>query len=122
MDRIDVCVDVARPSSDRIIQGEEGMSSADMADQVRAGREFASWRQAREGSEPGESALARMGFARDAQAYFEGFARRQALGGRAIVRIARVARTVADVAQHELVGKDDVRVACLFRSRATLGG
>lgn len=122
MDRIDVCVDVARPSSDRVIQGEEGMSSADMSEQVRAGREFASWRQARHGSDEGEHELARVGFSPEARTYFEGFARRQALGGRAIVRIARVARTVADVAQHERVGTDDVRVACLFRSRATLGG
>lgn len=122
MDRIDVCVDVARPSSDRIIQGESGMGSAEMAERVRAGREFASWRRARDSCGEGASELERAAFRPDARAYFEGFARRQALGGRAIVRIGRVARTVADVGQHERVECDDVRVACLFRSRATLGG
>lgn len=122
MDRIDVCVDVARPSSDRIIKGERGLGSEEMAEAVRAGREFASWRRARAEHAAGAPELVELGFAPDARAFFEGFARRQSLGGRAIVRIARVARTVADVAQHERVGQEDVRMACVFRSRSSLGG
>lgn len=122
MDRIDVCVDVARPSSDRIIKGERGLSSSDMAEMVRRGREFASWRKARKPEGEGPAGIEALDFDESAQRYFEGFARRQALGGRAIVRISHVARTVADVAEHERVGTDDVRMACLFRSHARLGG
>ena len=40
------------------------------------------------------------------------------LGGRAIVRISRVARTVADTHEHELVDRDDLAEALSFRSRS----
>ena len=51
---------------------------------------------------------------------FEDYAARLRLGGRAIVRIARVARTIGDLSEHELVGEQDVVEALGFRSRATL--
>lgn len=121
MDRIDVCVDVARPSSDRLIQGESGTSSAEMASQVEIGRQFASWRESRDGYAE-RSELERVNLAADARRFFEKLARGQALGGRAIVRIARVARTVADLAEHEQVQLGDLRAAVPFRSRTSLGG
>ena len=39
------------------------------------------------------------------------------LGGRAIVRVSRVARTIADIAGHELVSEEDVVEALGFRPR-----
>ena len=46
------------------------------------------------------------------------FARGLHLGGRAITRTCRVARTIADIAHHEKVTKDDVSEAVAYRSRS----
>ena len=59
-------------------------------------------------------------FGPGAMELFEGYAGRLRLGGRAIVRIARVARTIADLAEHPLVEQDDIVEALGFRSRARL--
>ena len=128
MDRIDVLVDVARPSPSRIISGEGGTSSSQMAEEVARAREFALWRQARqsgthagrEGKAGGSGSVAAQNLDGPAQAALEGMARRLGLGGRNIVRIARVARTIADLAEEERVCKDHVVEACAFRTRSTL--
>ena len=117
MDRIDVVCDVARPSEKSIIRGGNGMGSSEMRELVANAREFRSWRTSREGEQTGP------GGARledGARALFEEYAARLRLGGRAIVRIARVARTIGDLSEHELVGEQDVVEALSFRSRATL--
>ena len=57
-----------------------------------------------------------------AQATFEGLAERLALGGRAIVRVARVARTIADLEQSERVSEDNIVEALGFRSRSAEAG
>lgn len=122
MDRIDVLVDVARPSSGRIIAGEEGVSSAEMAAQVETAREFASWRQSQE-DDPLPDRLRGVPDLRldaRARASLEGMAKRLGLGGRNIVRIARVSRTIADLAEQEEVGRDHVMEACAFRTRTSL--
>ena len=117
MDRIDVVCDVARPSEKSIIRGGSGMGSSEMRELVVNAREFRSWRTSREGgvTGPGGARLED-----GAQAMFEEYAARLRLGGRAIVRIARVARTIGDLSEHELVGEQDVVEALGFRSRATL--
>lgn len=58
----------------------------------------------------------------EAGTFLEGLARRQALGGRAIVRLARIARTVADIGEHERVEVGDLRAACPFRVRTGMRG
>ena len=122
MDRIDVLVDVARPSPSRIISGEGGTSSSQMAQDVARAREFAWWRAKRTGT--GEvrrgGSVAAQALDNAAEATLEGVARRLGLGGRNIVRIARVARTIADLAEKEKVGKEHVIEACAFRTRASL--
>lgn len=117
MDRIDVVVDVARPASAKVIRGRLGMGSEEMSAQVERARAFASWREGRadEAADPVTAA----GFDPSAQAAFEGYAERLALGGRAIVRVARVARTIADLSEHERVQTDDLVEAIGFRSRAS---
>ncbi len=122
MDRIDVLVDVARPSSSRIIAGERGTSSAQMAEQVAVAREYASWRRAQDGEDRPDRALSVPELRLDsgASATLEGMAKRLGLGGRNIVRIARVARTVADLAEQREVSKDNVMEACAFRTRSSL--
>ena len=119
MDRIDVFVDVTRPAASNVIKGAKGMSSAEMRAQVLRGREFASWRSSKtEFAQPGsvESCLLSDG----AQSLLELMAERLSLGGRAISRTARVARTIADLAERESVEADDIAEACAFRSRYAL--
>lgn len=121
MDRIDVLVDVARPSSSRIISGEKGISSREMAVQVEEAREYASWRRARDDGKPDERrSIPEMHLDGPASATLDGLAKRLGLGGRNIVRIARVARTVADLDGSDEVKKEHVMEACAFRTRATL--
>lgn len=121
MDRIDVLVDVARPDSSRIISGEEGLSSEQMAEQVAVARGFASWRRERSDDKPDRTRnVPELGLDAQARASLEGVANRLGLGGRNIVRIARVARTIADLAESEEVKRDHVMEACAYRTRATL--
>ncbi len=122
MDRIDVRVDVARPSSARIIAGERGIGSKEMAEQVICAREYGSWWCERHGgSTPRQSmGVPELGLDDAAKATLESTARRLGLGGRSIVRIAQVARTIANIDEVERVGKDHVMEACAYRSRATL--
>ncbi|OUO34948.1 YifB family Mg chelatase-like AAA ATPase [Olsenella sp. An290] len=116
LDRIDVVVDVARPSGSKVIRSQAGTGSSQMRDQVMAAREFAAWRAGREGEAAG-GAVAAAHLDPAALAAFEGMAERLSLGGRSIVRVARVARTIADLGARELVGVDDVVEALGFRSR-----
>ena len=117
MDRIDVVCDVARPSERSVIRGGEGMGSGEMLELVTSAREFRGWREARE---EGPSGPGGARFGTGAMELFEGYAGRLRLGGRAIVRVARVARTIADLAEHPLVEQDDIVEALGFRSRAKL--
>lgn len=122
MDRIDVVVDVARPSSARIIAGNRGMSSAQMASMVGEAQEYASWRRSQEGDEKPDRArsVPELHLDAPAKSTLEGVAERLGLGGRNIVRIAHVARTIADLAGEREVNKDHVMEACAFRTRSTL--
>ena len=116
MDRIDLVVDVPRPDATKVIDGRPGTSSATMAEQVASALEFRSWREAREG----ESAPASPASSLEptARATFESLATSLHLGGRAIARVARVARTIADLAGRERASEQDVVEALGFRSRS----
>ena len=120
MDRIDVFVDVARPAAASVIKGGEGLSSQVMAHQVSVGRDFGSWRRAR-GSNGMPGSVESCDLSPKAQSLLELMAERLSLGGRAIARTARVARTIADLAERERVDTDDVAEACAFRRRYALG-
>ncbi len=117
VDRIDLVVSVSRPASARVIRGQRGRGSSEMAEEVARAREFRSWRTSRREEEPKDPvAAADMdGAARRA---FESLAEGLALGGRAIARVARVARTIADMGERERVGEEDVVEALGFRSRS----
>ena len=112
--RIDMHVDVARPASQTVIEGEGGMSSVQMAELVRAGREFAAERSKRRGDRKRDIDT----FDSEALRAFEAIAARLAMGGRSIARAARIARTIADIEQHEQVKTEDIVEACTYRGRS----
>ena len=118
MDRIDVVVDVPRPESSKVISGNTGLSSGEMAEQVSAARAFRVWRESREDATADARSPASMLDVRARRA-FEAMARNLLLGGRGIARVTRVARTIADLAAHELVTEDDIVEAIAFRSRGS---
>lgn len=116
MDRIDVVVDVARPQTAKVIRGHEGMGSQEMRELVLGAREFRSWRETRD--EAARDPVASANLDLRAQGTFERLAEQLALGGRAIVRVARVARTIADLEGRERVCEEDVVEALGFRARS----
>lgn len=113
VDRIDMRVTVTRPHGRDVVEGRLGASSAEMAERVRAGREFARWRASHTGG--GGRAASELALGADARDALATAADRMGLGGRAVTRLARVARTVADLGRRELVGAGDVRVALGYR-------
>lgn len=119
MDRIDVVVDVSRPASRKVIRGKRGLGSDEMSQTVLAAREFRSWREARLGRGARDPVVA-ADMEDAARSAFEELSERLALGGRAIARVSRVARTIADMGERERVGEGDIIEALGFRSR-TLG-
>ncbi|HIY51524.1 MAG TPA: YifB family Mg chelatase-like AAA ATPase [Candidatus Olsenella avicola] len=119
MDRIDVVVDVLRPASRKVIRGKRGLGSDEMSQTVLAAREFRSWREARLGRGARDPVVA-ADMEDAARSAFEELSERLALGGRAIARVSRVARTIADMGERERVGEGDIIEALGFRSR-TLG-
>lgn len=116
MDRMDIFIDVARPSSRKVIHGSEGMSSSTMADSVRQAVEFAAWRRTRQ-DDSSQHVIASLGLDPRASSTLEGLSERKGLGGRGITRVAKVARTIADIACHEWVGVEEVIEACSYRPR-----
>ena len=112
--RIDMHVDVARPESKTVIAGAGGMSSAQMADMVRAGREFGEARTKKGKVRPRPVDT----FGDEARRAFEAIAARLAMGGRSIARAARIARTIADIEHHEQVRVEDIMEACTYRGRS----
>lgn len=118
LDRIDVFVNVARPAAARVIEGETGTDSRAMREQVSTARSFASRRRERSGTEGDDlsrSGVAGLGFSCKAASTLELMACRLALGGRGIARTARVARTIADMAESERVEAAHVAEACSLR-------
>lgn len=123
MDRIDLTIDVARPGSEAIVRGKEGLATADMKRQVEDARAFRRERIARRaGAERGAGPLAPFDFDGRALGYLERLARRLCLGGRSVLRIASIARTIADLGGHERVDDGDVAEASAYRSRNNEGG
>ena len=126
LDRIDVFVNVTRPKAQRVIAGERGTGSVEMRERVAAARAYASWRRERAGADDARSLAQEgvfgIGFTREAASVLERMSTRLALGGRAIARTARVARTIADLAESEGVRPADVAEACSLRNRFDVGG
>lgn len=124
IDRIDLIVDVARPDPELIVQGAEGLSTADLKRTVATGRAFRAWRRARAGDEAsaedsrsGSRALRGCRLDREAEAAVLGLARRGSLTGRGVARLCRIARAIADIDECEKVGEAHVLEAGVFQGR-----
>lgn len=122
MDRIDLHIDVQRVSPSTVMSPSGGISSAQLRAGVMKGREYASWRRARErvGSST-QDLVASCHLSPDDERYFEKMAELNHLSGRAIVRTMSVARTVADMEQRRAVTRDDLCEALAFRIREGVG-
>ncbi len=146
MDRIDLHLDVRRTTPHEVMGTGGGTSSEQLREGVMRARAFARWRRAREGaargpSQPGASrpqgagggagglvepgagcgspaALVRECRLSEADAAFlEQVAGANHMSGRAIMRVLRVARTVADMDESPAVAKRHLCEAVGFRLR-----
>ena len=126
-DRIDMMIDVTRPDPQVIIEGAEGMSSAELRDYVVRGRAFRAWRESRMDNADAEAEDDETRSIDGVVSTFElddaaekcvlGLSKRTHLTGRGIVRLVRIARTIADVAESEQVTQDHVLEAAMYQGR-----
>ena len=125
MDRMDLVVDVRRADPADVLRSGSGTSSATLREGVCAARAFRARRQARAG-EPPDAAVAgtsvsslveRCGLAEEERRLVETIARRRHLSGRAVVRVLRVARTIADLDESERVSQEHLLEALAYRVR-----
>lgn len=116
MDRIDLYIRVGRPDASRLLQasGEEG--SASVRERVAGARHFAAARgSARTAELSGAALLSACRLSPRAHARVESLARASHLSGRAVTRLLRVARTIADLEGQVNVSSDHVTEAAGFR-------
>lgn len=118
-DRIDISIDVFRPDPEAIVRGAQGMGSAEMRALVEAGRAY---RRSRESAHAAchdirgtDGAIAAFDLDEDAGETLVALARGSHLTGRAMIRLCRIARTIADIAQEALVRRDHILEASMFR-------
>jgi len=117
LDRFDLIVPVARPVPEALVEGEPGEPSAAVAARVRAVRA----RAARRGVE-GNAALDHAGLERfcpldvDCRRLLADAVRAGRLSGRGAHRVRRVARTLADLADADVVARVHVAEAMALRS------
>lgn len=126
-DRIDIVMHVSRPDPDLIVKGAGGLATEQMRTQVERGRAFRAWRESRSGFVTAgpthaslESAVSAFGLDEDATAVLLDASRVRRLTGRGIVRLCRIARTVADLDESEYVGARHVLEGSQLQGRRGL--
>lgn len=122
MDRIDLHVDVPRPSAAQVLGQQSGLSTKEMRELVLDGIAFRHDRLATTVAQaPACKADAQSddfkSFSAEARHALEAFSDSYSLGGRAITRTISLARTIADIDQRACVNGDDVIEAVAYRMR-----
>ena len=112
-DRIDLQIDVHKPQVDSIVNGTVGMSSKEMKAMVLKARAFS--------EDLGMNCLQvsdikSLNFDGRAKAALEKMSEVHGLSARALVKTARIARTIANMNLRTLVIKDDVLEAFQYRA------
>lgn len=120
IDRIDLQFFVSKPDPEKVIEAKRGASSEKMRALVELARSFRREREVR--SRPEGDPISRLDFSVEAKRQLGMLSRKLGWGGRGIVRVARVARTIADMAEHALVTPDDVFEASTYRPKTMQGG
>jgi magnesium chelatase family protein len=116
MDRIDLVVEVRRPSPDVLLRAHDARTSEELLARVMCARERSA---ARDGATPsalsGSHLLEACAMEADERRFVEKVARVKHLSARGVTRLLRVARTVADLAESSRVRVEDLSVASGFR-------
>ncbi len=121
LDRIDIHIDVWRADPGALLkEGIPQTSSAQLREGVETARDYASWRRERLGdtSESDTHSLARIcRMDERTERLFETMARSSLLSGRGVARVLSLARTVADLAESQVVKQEHVLEAMGLRLR-----
>jgi len=116
MDRIDMAVSVERIDPSGLVHGSDGESSARVRERVCAAREYA-----QQAGRPlaamltGSELVASCHLDRATRQTLTDVGRQNHLSGRAVTRLMRVARTIADLEARPAVSSDHVMEALGFR-------
>ena len=117
-DRIDLICEVSRVDPSRVLESGRGTSSAQIAELVLAARERASWRGGHVealGNVTPHEVIESCGLSSSGHKLIEDMARKHFLSGRGIMRILRVARTIADLDDSEAVCDEHLLESCMYR-------
>lgn len=113
IDRIDMYCDVKLPKPEEVIDGKTGLSTYDMKKLVSDARLFAHARKQGEITRVEQAKL-------DCRAsrLLENMSNQHVFGARAIIRLARVARTIANLDCSDVVSEDHMLEAIHYRVRS----
>ena len=118
-DRIDLSVDIRRPDPKLVVDGADGLSTEAMRRAVESARAFKAERLSRAGhlEDRIEESLQNMHFTLKGKEALLGFSRINCLTARGVVRLSRIARTVADLELEECIDEPHVLEAAMFQGR-----
>ena len=122
-DRIDLICEVARIDPARVLDTGSGQTSAQIAQQVLAARERAAARgqcDAPLASNVPREVIEACGLSGAQRLLVEEMARTHHLSGRGIIRVLRVARTIADLAESPQVQEEHLLESFMYRVENTL--
>jgi len=119
MDRIDLHVEVPRPDPSQLLDmSHSTVCSRDLRDLVMSARAFAAIREHRATAMlAGSELLAACDLETNGARFVEHAARVHHLSGRALTRLLRVARTIADIDRNTRVGVEHIAEALSYRTR-----
>lgn len=126
LDRIDMMVYLRRPQVKRVIYAKHEMTSYEMAQQVLRARAFAALRK----KDPQDMSKAKQvcsqeekiinikrlyGFSDTGIEYLKDTAHKRCWSVRSIMCVAKIARTIADIAERQYIGEEEVDEACMYK-------